>query len=130
MDETMIESLQIVAPALSLTFFAIFLFALDAVPPRSGEVESRIGFWTALVGLGVSAVLIPHVPGQGILNADAMLRWDGLSYVVSWITVLAVFLVIVVSPSYKPFKTLRLNAYYGLLLLAAAGLVLLSASND
>ncbi len=126
-------SLRLLAPVFSLCTFAFVLFGVDAMALRGTDALRKLSFWIALVGVVISAALLvfPSGPEQGPhLFGHQMLVWDGLSYFLSWIAVLTVFFVILLSERYREFTGLRLSAYFGLLLLAAVGLILLSAAND
>ena len=59
-----------------------------------------------------------------------MLVWDGLAYVFSWVTLLSVFFVALLSHNFADFQGIRMSTYYALLLLAAAGLIFLVSAND
>jgi NADH-quinone oxidoreductase subunit N len=124
-------TLRLFAPVVALSGFAFVLFGLDAMASRANEGLKRASFWVALAGLLVTALLIPDPgSGGGTLFGRQMLIWDGLSYFLSWIVVLTVFFVILLSEKYRDFSDLRLSAYLGLLNLAAIGLIFLSAAND
>jgi NADH-quinone oxidoreductase subunit N len=124
------NSYSLLAPVLSLSAFALLLFAHDAWTPEASAGARRAGFWMTLIGVIVSAGLL-HAPlGPDALFARQMLVWDGLSFFFSWITLLTLLFVILLSCSHDEFEGLRMSAYYGLLLLAAAGLLFLVSSND
>ena len=79
MGETIMETLIILAPALSLSFFAVVLFALDASPDWASGSNRQWGFWTALLGLMISGALIPRGSAVAAVGVESMVRWDGLS---------------------------------------------------
>src|SRR5258708_26428848 len=124
-------SYRLLAPLLSLSVSAFVLLALDAWSPEPSEGARGDGLWLTLGGLVVTAgVLNPPLAAGGALFARQMLVWDGLSYFFSWITLLTVFFIVLLSNTYSEYQGLRLSAYYALLLLAAAGLIFLVSSND
>src|SRR5689334_11545718 len=113
------NSYCLLAPLVSLSAFSFALFALDAWTSKLGS--RRAGFWLALIGIVVSAALL-HTPlASGSLFARQMLIWDGLSYFFSWVTLLTLMFVVLMSSTFKDFEGIRMSAYYGLLLLSAAG---------
>jgi NADH-quinone oxidoreductase subunit N len=123
------NSYRLLAPLFSLSGFAFLLFAIDAWSAQKPESGRRASFWATLVGLGVSAALIPSANGS-VLFARQMLIWDGLSFFFAWITLLTLFFVVLMSNTFAEFRGVRLSAYYGLLLICGAGLVFLVSAND
>src|ERR1051325_7353389 len=121
---------RLLAPLLSLSIFAVLLLGLDAWTHEPSPGTRRTGFWLMLVGVVVTAGLLVPPFGPSVFFARQMLVWDGLSYFFSWITLLTLLFVALLSHTYGEFKGLRLSAYYALLLLAAAGLIFLVSSND
>lgn len=123
-------SFRLIAPILSLTSFAFLLFALDAAVKENSAKVRRWGFWLTIAAVVVSALLMP-LPGQaGMIFGRQMLIWDGLSYFLSGIAILTVLFVLLIGENYSEYKNVRMSAYLGLLLMSAAGLSLLAASND
>jgi NADH-quinone oxidoreductase subunit N len=124
------NSYRLLAPLFSLSAFALLLFAHDAWTPTPSPSARRTGFWLTLIGLIVSAVLLNSPLAPESLFARQMLVWDGLSYFFAWVTLLTLVFVVLLSNNFSEFDGLRLSAYYGLLLLAGAGLIFLVSSND
>ncbi len=121
---------RLLAPLFSLSAFAFLLFGVDAWTRNVKNGGRRLSLGLALGGLIVSAAVL-HAPLEaGSLFARQMLIWDGLSYFFSWVILLTLFLVVLMSEFYLEFDELRLSAYYGLLLLAGAGLIFLVSAND
>lgn len=124
-------SLRLLAPTLSLSAFAFLLFGLDAYADGRRVPARRAAFWISLAGLALTLALISPVPaGAPQVFGRGMLVWDGVSYFLSWIAVLTVLLVALLSEQCREFKGLSLSVYFGLILLAAAGLIFVSAAND
>ena len=125
-------SIRLLAPVFSLSAFAFLLFGVDAMAEQATDRLRRLSFWLGLIGSVVTALLLvapsadlgPHIFGR------QMLIWDGLSYFLSWIAVLTLFFVILLSERYREFAGMRLSAYFGLLLLSTSGLIFLSSAND
>ena len=59
-----------------------------------------------------------------------MLIADGLSFFLTWIALLTTFFVVLMSEYDKTFDGMSLSVYYGLLFLAATGLILVASAND
>ena len=121
---TMTNSLLLLAPTLSLSAFAFILFGVDTL---KGGGSRKAAFCLALLGLGVTAALVhplglvaPLSYGRGMLVAD------GLSFFLTCIALATTFLVVLLSEQDQGFDGLSLAVYYGLLLLAAVGLILVS----
>jgi len=124
------NSYHLLAPIFSLSAFAFLLFGVDAWTKEPTPGTRRISFWLAVLGLGVSAAVVQSPLVTGSLFARQMLIWDGLSYFFTWITLLTLFFVVLLSDNFADFDGLRMSTYYGLLLLAGAGLIFLVSSND
>jgi len=125
------SSLKLLAPTLALSAFAFALFGLDTFKNRLSASARTSGFWVTLIGLAVTAALVPwaglDIPvsyGRGMLIAD------GLSFFLTWIALMTTFLVVLMSEFDRTFEGLSLSVYYGLLLLAATGLILVVSAND
>lgn len=121
---------RLLAPLFSLSAFSFLLFGVDAWTRNVKNGGRRFSFWLALIGVITSAAVL-HAPlMNGSLFARQMLIWDGLSYFFSWIILLTLVLVVLLSEFFVEFENTRLSAYYGLLLLAGAGLMFLVSAND
>src|SRR4051812_28717167 len=124
------SSYGLLTPLIALSCFAFMLFGVDAWTRQPTKLAARAAFWLALFGLVAAMVAIRPPTPAGVLFARNMLVWDPLSYFFSWITLLTIFFVVLLSDNFAEFKGLRLSTYYGLLLLAGAGLIFLVSSND
>jgi len=120
----------LLAPLFVLSAFAFLLLGVDAMVKQPSAASRRLSFWLTIVGLIAAAVTLGSPAGGSVLFARQMLVWDGLSYVFSWVTLLTVLFVTLLSNSFSDFDGLRMSTYYALLLLAAAGLIFLVSSND
>ena len=123
-------SLRLISPALCLSFFAFLLLGIDAFSRTASLAVRRAGFWTALIGIIAALLLLPAPAETPILFGHQMLVWDGLSYFLSWVALLTIFFVLMLSEQYRPFTGLRLSAYFSLLLLAGVGLLFIGMCND
>jgi len=125
------ESLKLLLPILSLSAVAFILLGLDAASRESTASVRRAGFWLTLLGFAMAAFfLAPQNGNAPIPFGRQMLVWDGLSYFLSWVALLTVFFVALLSVQDKEFAGMRLSAYFALLLLSAAGLILIACAND
>jgi NADH-quinone oxidoreductase subunit N len=124
------NSYRLIAPLLALSASAFLLFGVDAWTRTTSPASRRISFWVMILGL-VATGYVMHPPLDGTaLFARQMLVWDGLSVIFSWITLATLLLVTLLSDNFSDFQGLRLSTYYGLLLLAGAGLIFLVSAND
>jgi NADH-quinone oxidoreductase subunit N len=121
---------RLLAPLFTLSAFAFLLFGVDAWTKVPTKGNRRISFWITLVGVIAAMVAIYPPLEEGSIFARQMLIWDGLSYFFTWVTLITVVLVILLSEQFADFDGLRLSTYYGLLLLSAAGLIFLVSAND
>ena len=120
----------LLAPLLVLSAFAFLLLAVDASTKKPSVGSRRLSFWLTVIGV-IAAAAVLHAPeAGGVFFARQMLIWDGLSYVFSWVTLLTVLFVTLLSNSFSDFDGLRMSTYYALLLLAASGLIFLISAND
>src|SRR5688572_22382924 len=104
--------LKLLAPTLSLSAFAFILFGLDTVRARTSEKTRSVAFGLTLLGLVVSALLIPcSVLRTPTSYGHGMLIADGLSFVMSWIALSATFIVVVMSQQDRSFEGVPLSAY-------------------
>jgi NADH-quinone oxidoreductase subunit N len=127
----MMNELHLFAPVLSLSAFAFVLFGLDTVKNRNSPGTRRATFWVALLGLAISAALVSAAGlDKPIAFGRGMLVTDSLSFFLTWITLVTVFLVVILSEYDHTFDGLPLAVYYGLFLLAATGLILVVSAND
>jgi NADH-quinone oxidoreductase subunit N len=124
----MTNSLRLLAPTLSLSAFAFILFGVDTL---KGGGPRKAAFFLTLLGLGVTAALVrPLGLASPLSYGHGMLVADGLSFFLTCIALATTFLVVLLSEQDRSFDGLSLSVYYGLLLLAAVGLILVSSSND
>ena len=122
------SSLFLLAPTLSLSAFAFILFGVDTL---KGGGTRQAAFWLTLAGLAVTAALVRPVGlATPVLYGRGMLVADGLSFFLTGIALTTIFFVVLLSEYDHAFDGLPLAAYYGLLLLAAVGLILVSSAND
>jgi len=128
------DSLFLLSPVLVLTAFAFVLFGVDALTskPSATSVSQRLSFWLALLALAVASVCLLQVPSglENPLFGRGMLVWDGLSYFFSWMAIISIFLVVLMSDRYRDFAQARLSSYFAFLLLAGVGLIFLVSAND
>src|SRR5260221_9286677 len=125
------NNLRLLAPALSLSAFAFALFGMDTLKNKKSPAGRSAGFWVMLIGLMVSAALVPSAGLHGVISyGRGMLVADGLSYLMTWISLITIVFVVLMSEYDRTFTGLSLNVYYGLLLLSATGLLLVVSSND
>lgn len=124
------SSLRLVAPVGCLCAFAFALFGLDAWTRKVTQRNWRSAMLLALAGLGVTGITLCPLATTVALIGRGMMVWDGLSYFFSWIALLTLFFVVLMSSRYREFAGLRMGPYFGLLLLAGAGVILLVSSND
>lgn len=126
----MIPSLSFYGPVIGLSVLSLALFALDALVRRPAQEMRSFGFWIGLVGLALTATLIPGVPSEPQLFGRGMLVWDSLSYVVTWIGLLAAASIFLLSAGYRGYDNLRLAAYHGLVVLCTVGIVFVAMAQD
>ncbi len=124
------NALRLLGPSTCLSVFAFILLGLDAVAKGVNDRTRQIGSSLTLLGLAIAAILLKATPVVPVMYARNMLVWDGLAYFFSWITLLTVLVVVLLSQSYKPFSHIRMNAYWALMLLSAIGLIMLVSAND
>ncbi len=125
------NNLRLLAPTLSLSAFAFALFGLDTLKNRLSASSRTTGFWLTLAGLAVTAILVPCVGlDVPISYGRGMLIADGLSFILSRIALLTTFFVVLMSEYDRTFEGLSLSVYYGLLFLAATGLIFVVSAND
>jgi NADH-quinone oxidoreductase subunit N len=121
-------SLTYYAPILSLSFFSFLLLALDAfeIEKRKPQIL-RVLLWG--LAIGVTFSVLPDAKHFQIFGRQ-MLIWDSLSYVVSCVTLLSlVGMAFFLLPTQSIIQE-RSSVFLSLLLMSAAGVIILSASND
>jgi NADH-quinone oxidoreductase subunit N len=124
----MTKSLLLLAPTLSLSAFAFALFGVDTL---KGGGSRKSAFWLTLIGLAVTAVLVQHAGlSTPVSYGRGMLVADGLSFFLTCMALVTIFFVVLLTEQDRTFDGLSLAVYYGLLLLAAVGLILVASAND
>lgn len=127
----MMTSLPYLLPPLVLSAFAFVLFGVDAYNTGRSAASRKIELTLATLGILGALVVIPvTLPGSSTLFGRNMLIWDGTSYFITWIALLTTLLVVFLSSRHKPFDGMSLSVYFGLLLLAAVGLIFVASAND
>jgi len=122
------NSLFLLAPTLSLSAFAFLLFGVDTL---KGGGSRKTAFWLTLTGLAVTAAFVrPCGLTSPVLYGRGMLVADGLSFFLTCIALTTIFFVVLLTEQDHTFDGFSLAVYYGLLLLAAVGLILVSSAND
>lgn len=125
------SALRLLAPALVLSGFSLALFGVDAFFPGTSTRRSPMPFYLGFLGLLLSAFLIPCVdPQVPLIYGRGMLVADGLSFALSWISLLTTLIVVLLSESDRVLNGHSLAVYYGMLLLSATGLILAVSAND
>src|SRR5258706_4078343 len=113
---TMTKSFLLLAPSLVLSAAAFLLFALDGVSAGGKAGVKSASFWLTLLGLLAAMALVPGVGlDVPVIYGRGMLVADGLSFALTWIALLTVFLVVVLSVYDRTFAGMSLSVYYGLL---------------
>jgi len=131
MTPNQIQSLRLLLPMITLSAVAFILFGVDAAAHEATTAVRKAGLWITLLGVAAGAYLLTPQNGDApVVFGRQMLVWDGLSFFLSWVALLTVFFVALLSEHDKEFDGMRLSAYFGLLLLSAVGLILIASAND
>ncbi len=124
-------SLRLISPILALTGFALALFGVDAFANPSTAKRSPLSFALAIVGLITGALLIPCMDfNTPLVFGRGMLVADGLSFALSWISLLTTLLAVMLSEQDRALAGTSRAVYYGMLLLSATGLLVAVSAND
>ncbi len=86
--------------------------------------------WIALVGVLVAAGANGWLYGVHELNRNGMVAVDGLARFGNWVFLLAAALTILISFGYVVRQRLQAGEFYGLVLFATAGMMIMAAARD
>ena len=117
---------DVLLPTLTLVGLALALMLLDIFVRNARQVIP----WVALAGVVLTAVVcvgqwrVPAQSFQGMATSDQFAL--GLAFIVLIATALAILL----SVGYIPRLTIQVSEYYTLLVLAAAGMLMMGAATD
>jgi NADH-quinone oxidoreductase subunit N len=95
----------------------------------SAEPSQDLG-WLSLLGILLAAVANGWLYGVGEVGSTAMIAIDGLRLFANWVFLVAAAMGILVSFSYVYRQRLQAGEFYGLILLATAGMMFMVAARD
>lgn len=117
------------APELILTALVCGVLLIDLFVPR--DRKHILGI-ISLIGLAMVLLVSWHLrPGdQSLLLFGGMVALDNFALYFKLVFILVVSLVIAISLKYLPIEDINLGEYYGMLLFATLGMILMAASTD
>jgi NADH-quinone oxidoreductase subunit N len=96
----------------------------------AGEVSSQDLGWVSLVGILLAAVTNGWLYGVTEVGDTSMIAVDGLRLFANWVFLVAAGMGTLVSFSYVQRQRLQAGEFYGLILLATAGMMFMTAARD
>ncbi len=122
------ESLILLSPQLLLLFWALLVLGLDLVVKKAKDALAYLALAGFVPPLAAAIYLLASGANQSLLSD--MVRVDAFSLYFAIIACLAAGLVILASLEYMKSRTRYRGEFYGLLLLAALAMTLMSASTN
>lgn len=120
-------NLRVILPESIVALIACLLFVVEPFVPR--EKKDRL-CWLALAALVLSAAaILPLLPERGVVFAGAF-AYDLYAYFFKFLALGVTALIILVSVRYLPGEGIRLGEYYGFLLFATVGMMILPSAVD
>ena len=120
------ESLTLFKPEIYLATAGILSLVLGAWRGTRGWCGAIIAF-----GIAAAAALLCAMgrPPVSVAIFDDMLRFDGLAYYAKWLILATLALTALMSWGARELDEVEQGEYYGLLAIAAVGLMMLAAAN-
>jgi NADH-quinone oxidoreductase subunit N len=126
MTNISISDISFLSPELTLVAFALIVLAADL--PRSGAGRKSL-FWLSALGVVLAALACLTCAGEGVAFAGSFVR-DGFTTALDLIFLLITALTLFVSYGYVKREGIESGEYYGLVLLAASGMLLMAGAGD
>jgi NADH-quinone oxidoreductase subunit N len=126
MTNISVADIALLSPELILVAFALVVLAADL--PRSGAGRKTL-FWLSAVGVALAAVACLTWTGKGEAFAGSFVR-DAFTTALDLVFLLIAFLTLLVSYGYTKREGIESGEYYGLVLLAASGMLLMAGAGD
>jgi NADH-quinone oxidoreductase subunit N len=116
-----------VLPELVLALFACLLFILVPFVPK--EKRDMLGYFS-IGALSVSGLLLIPLWGKNVSAFSGMIALDPYALFFKVLFLIIALLVILISFLYLKIERVHLGEYYGLVLFATVGMMLMPASSD
>ncbi len=120
-------SLIAVLPELILSVLACLLFVLDPFVPR--DRKTGLGYF-ALGSLLLSALSLIPLWGSNLTAFNGMITLDSYALFFKWLFLLIAALAILISLLFVQIERINIGEYYGLILFATIGAMLMPAASD
>ncbi len=116
-----------ILPEMILAALACLLFVMDPFVPRNKK--TGLGYF-ALGSLSLSALSLIPLWGSNLTAFNGMITLDNYALFFKWLFLLIAVLVILVSILFVQIEKINIGEYYGLILFATVGMMLLPACSD
>lgn len=120
-------SLIAILPELILAILTCLLFLIDPFVPR--HRKTWMGYF-ALGSLALSALSLIPLWGRNLTAFHGMVVLDPYTLFFKWLFLLIAALVILISILFVQIERINIGEYYGLILFATVGMMLIPASSD
>ncbi|HXF63861.1 MAG TPA: NADH-quinone oxidoreductase subunit N, partial [Caldilineaceae bacterium] len=130
LPESLQLELTVLLPILSMVIFAMVVMLVDMFASDNNPGPRQATPWVALAGVIVTAAVCVWLWGQPAATFQAMATSDRFALGLDFIVLIAAALGILLSIHYIPNITSHLGEYYALLLLTAAGMMMMGSATD
>src|SRR5687768_14255793 len=120
-------NLAVLLPALTIVGFAMLVMVVDMFTSDTNRGPEAAIPWVALVGVVASMATGWWLFGQPVQTFQGMATSDAFALGLNMIVLVATALGIFLSVNYIPQITKQIGEYYSLLLLAAAGMMMMGS---
>ncbi len=117
---------SVLLPTLTLVVTALGLMLVDVFVRNARQVVH----WVALVGVGLAALVCVWLWNQPVQTFQGMAVSDHFALSLDLIVLTATALGVLLSAGYIPHVNAQVGEYYALLILAAAGMLMMGAATD
>jgi NADH-quinone oxidoreductase subunit N len=119
------------APEIVLSCWGMAILILGVSRRRIGNPDAAIELgWISLIGVFLAAAVNGWMYGVVEVGTDSMIAVDRFALFANWIFLAALSLGILISLAYVKKQRLQAGEFYGLLIYATVGLMVMSAARD
>jgi NADH-quinone oxidoreductase subunit N len=123
-------NLSVILPELVLVAFAMLVMVADMFTSDERPAGRALFAWLALAGVIVTGLLTVSMWGRPAVSFQGMAIADGFAVGLKLIILVATGLAILLSNEYIPQVNKQIGEYYALLLLCAAGMMVMGSATD
>ncbi len=117
--------LYLIAPEIIITAFGFLVLLVDVFAPK-GEKKGYLGV-LSLIGVVIAFFYTLPLVGSGRVGLEGMFTTDGFAIFFKITILIVAFLTILISMGYASREGIGFGEYYGLLLFATLGMMLMAA---